>query len=358
MRVGGAGPAAAAVLQPGQEQACGQVVERAGYARDDQPPVAEVGVAEVKLPDGLGPGGVDGGQGDREAGGGREGGGCGLVYLGGLQRLDEDQGMLAVTGAAGGVAEDRAGLLAMAEQRAQGGEGLAAQAAVQEPGGGGDVGGGDLAQVDVMPGPVQQQRVDSVEVHPDGVLVAGTAAGPALAAGAQPVPDVGGHRCRQQREPFLRQGGEGRDPVVVQEAGEGEDLGGAGDAEVTAVQGRRELGPGDHVCGLVAGEHDGQRAAGLGDDPVVPAAGGGQVPGDAPGLLQGRAGDRRGGPVPLAGVQRFAGCAQLQLGPAGRRGRRGGSGPAGPAGPARCRPGGSCPPGTAASIRQRRNLRR
>ena len=133
MRVGGAGPAAAAVLQPGQEQARGQVVERAALARDDQPPVAEVDVAEMQFPDGPGPGGVDGGQRDREAGGGRDGGGCSLVYLGGLQRLDEDQGPLAVAEAAGGVAEDRAGLLAVAEQRAHGGEGLSAQAAVQRP---------------------------------------------------------------------------------------------------------------------------------------------------------------------------------------------------------------------------------
>ena len=131
VRVGGAGPAAAAVLQPGQEQAPGQVVERAGPARDDQPPAAEVDVAEMKLPDGLGPGGVHGGQGDREAGGRCDGGGRGLVYLGGLQRLDEDQGTLAVADAAGGVAEDRAGLLGVAEQRAQGGEGLPAQASGQ-----------------------------------------------------------------------------------------------------------------------------------------------------------------------------------------------------------------------------------
>ena len=234
-------------------------------------------------------------------------------------------GTLAVAEAAGGVAEDRAGLLAVAEQRAQGGEGLPAQAAVQRFGGGGDVACGDFAQVSVVSGPFQQQRVNPVEVHPDGVLVAGAAAGPALAAGAQPVPDVGGHRLRQQREPRLRQGGEGRDPVVVQEPGEGEDLGGAGDAEVPAAQGRRQLGPGDHVPGLALGEHDGQRAAGLGDDPVVPAAGAGQVRGDAPGLLQGRAGDRRGGPVALVEVQRLTGRAQLQLGPAGRGGRRGGT---------------------------------
>ena len=121
------------MLQPGQEQVCGQVIERAGPAVDDQPPAAEVGVVEVKLPDGLGPGGVDGGQCDREAGGRCDGGGGGLVYLGGLQRLDEDQGTLAVPDAAGGVAEDPAGFLAVAEQRAQGGEGLPARLPDRSP---------------------------------------------------------------------------------------------------------------------------------------------------------------------------------------------------------------------------------
>ncbi len=84
--------------------------------------------------------------------------------------------------------------------------------------------------MDVIPGPLQQQRVNPVEVHPDGVLVAGTAAGPALAASAQPVPDVGGHRRGQQREPGPA--GEGGDPVIVQEPGEIQDLSGSGDAQV------------------------------------------------------------------------------------------------------------------------------
>ena len=78
--------------------------------------------------------------------------------------------------------------------------------------------------------------MDPVEVLPDGVLVAGTAAGPALDAGAQPVPDIGGHRRWQQRQPCLDERGEGGDPVVVQEPGEAEDLGGAGDAQVPGVQ--------------------------------------------------------------------------------------------------------------------------
>ena len=91
---------------------------------------------------------------------------------------------------------------------------------MQRLGGRDDVGGRDLAQMDVLASPGQQQRVDPVEVHPDGVLVAGTAAGTTLAAGAQPVPDVGGHRRWQQREPWLCQCSEGRDPVIVQQARE------------------------------------------------------------------------------------------------------------------------------------------
>jgi hypothetical protein len=130
VQVGGAGPAVAAVLQPGQQQAAGQVVERAGLAGDGDAPVAEVGVVQVKFPDGLGPGRVDGGQGDREAVGRGDRGCCGLADFPGSQRLDDDQRSLAVADACGGVPEDPAGLLAVAKQRPQGGEGLAA------PGGG------------------------------------------------------------------------------------------------------------------------------------------------------------------------------------------------------------------------------
>src|ERR1035441_4005831 len=140
-------------------------------------------------------------------GGGGEGGGGGLVDLGGLQRLDEDQGALAVADAAGGVAEDRAGLLGVAEQRPQGGKGLAAQAAVQRLGGGGDIGGGDLAQMRVVARPLQQQG-GGVHVRAEGVLVGGGGGGPAGGGGAPRGGDVGGHRRGQQREPRPGQGGE------------------------------------------------------------------------------------------------------------------------------------------------------
>jgi len=64
VRVGGAGPPVAAAGEPGQGQVAGQVIEGAALAADDQPPVAEVDVAEVKFADGLGPGRVDSGQGE------------------------------------------------------------------------------------------------------------------------------------------------------------------------------------------------------------------------------------------------------------------------------------------------------
>ena len=65
------------------------------------------------------------------------------------------------------------------------------------------------------------------------------------------------------------------------------------------------------------GQDDGQGTAGLGDDPGVPASGGGEFGGDAPGLLQGLAGDARCGPVGFVEVPGLAGAAQLQLRPAG-----------------------------------------
>ncbi len=121
VRPGGAWPPVAAVLEPGEEQVPGQVIQRAGLAADDQPPAAGIDVGQVELADGLGPGRVDGGQGEREAGGGGDGGGPSLVYLAGLKWLEEAQGPLAVVDAAGGVAEDRAGFLAVPEQGTQGG---------------------------------------------------------------------------------------------------------------------------------------------------------------------------------------------------------------------------------------------
>jgi hypothetical protein len=62
VRVGGAGPAQVAVLEPVQQQGPGQVVERAASAGEGQSPVAEVDVLEMELADGLGASRVDGGQ--------------------------------------------------------------------------------------------------------------------------------------------------------------------------------------------------------------------------------------------------------------------------------------------------------
>ena len=118
------------------------------------------------------------------------------------------------------------------------------------------------------------------------------------------------------------------------------------------VQGWRQLGPGDHVSGLVIGEDDGQRPAGLDDDPGVPAAG------RRPGSEAMRLVCCRAGPVMLEATQwrlskcrespgaRSSSCVPAGAGPAGR----GGPAAGGP-GPGRCRRGGSCPPATAASSR-------
>lgn len=94
----------------------GQIVEWAGPAGQRHAPVAEVDIAEVQFPDGLGAGGVDGGQGEGQAAGRSDGRGGGLVDVVGGEGLDEVQGPLADADAAGGVPEYPAGLLAVAEQ--------------------------------------------------------------------------------------------------------------------------------------------------------------------------------------------------------------------------------------------------
>ena len=148
----------------------------------------------MELADGFGASRVDGGQSNREAGSRCEGCGRGLIDLVGQQRLNEVQRSPADADALGGVLEGPAGLLAVAKQGTKGSEGLIAQASSQSLSGGGDVASGDFAQVHVSLCPYQQEWVHTVEVHPDGVLVAGQAAGTALAADAQPVLDVRGHR--------------------------------------------------------------------------------------------------------------------------------------------------------------------
>src|SRR5260221_3489631 len=117
VRVGGARPPVAAVLVPAQQQAAGQVIERPDPAGNGQSPVADVDVVEVQFPDGLGPGRVHGGQREREAGGGCDGGGGGRADLAGLERLDGIQRPLAGAEAAGGGGGNPARLLAVPEQR-------------------------------------------------------------------------------------------------------------------------------------------------------------------------------------------------------------------------------------------------
>jgi hypothetical protein len=179
--------------------------------------------------------------------------------------------------------------------------------------GGQDVGGGDLTQVPVASGPVQQQRLDPVEVHPHGVLVAGAAAWTAVLTGVQPVLDVGGHRRGQCRQPGLLQMGERGDAVVVQEPGQGEDLGSAGDAQIPWLQGRRQVGPGDQADAIVLGQDDGKGPAGLEGEFGTPAADLGEFSGDASGQFQRLVGDGGGDPVTSSGQRAFAEGKELQL---------------------------------------------
>ena len=67
------------------------------------PAVAEVDVGEGEVRGWSWGGRVDGGEGEREAGGRGGGGGRGLADVPGLEWLEEDQGPLAVADAASGI---------------------------------------------------------------------------------------------------------------------------------------------------------------------------------------------------------------------------------------------------------------
>src|ERR1700678_4196622 len=113
-RADGAGPASAAVLLPGQGRLLFSPPSGSACLRCPASG-CRVDAGEVQFPDGPGPGD----QRDHEA--------CVIAARMRsikLQGLDEDQGTLGAVSAAGGVTENRPGLLAVAEQRAQGGEGL------------------------------------------------------------------------------------------------------------------------------------------------------------------------------------------------------------------------------------------
>ena len=243
----------------------------------------------------------------------------------GRQRQDHRLGPRGAADAGGGVGEDHAVLLAVPRQGPERGEGLAALVAAQRGGRRGGVAGGDLAQVTVSRGPVLQERVHAAEVDAGGVRVAGQGPGRAVLQGFQPAAGAVGDARRQRGELRLGPFGEGKDAVVVEQPGDGEDLRGAGDAQVAGPQRRIEGGPGDLLAGDVAGEHDGQRPAGLFLDAGVPAAGLAEPGGDGPGLLEGGAADRRGGPVPGMEAQGLARGRQFRLLPAGT-GRPGGAG--------------------------------
>jgi hypothetical protein len=123
----------------------GELVQRSGVTGDDQAAVAQVDVVEEQLADGLGACGVDGGQGQSEAGRWCDRGGESGADLGGLQRLHDGVVVVADADSGGGVTEDGGGLFTVSKQRPQDAEGVVSLAAVQRVCAGQDVFAGDLA---------------------------------------------------------------------------------------------------------------------------------------------------------------------------------------------------------------------
>ena len=209
-------PSLGPVLQPAEQELAGEVVEWSYATGDHEPPVADVDVVELQRPDGAQAGGMDGGQGHDEPGRRARGGGDRVGDVGWAQRLDNATVTLANLDAAGGVAEDRAVLLAGGEQRPKTDEGDAAPWPLQGGEDGEHVVAGDLAQVVVAARPHHQRRADAVEIVPARGPIAGTGARPTVVQ--HPLPgldltaDAGGQAVELALQPVL----EGGAPVIDQ----------------------------------------------------------------------------------------------------------------------------------------------
>lgn len=217
--------------------------------------VTEVDVVEQQLADVLGAGGVDGGQGDGEAG---RWCGCRTRRLGDFVVFQWKYGAVVVRSnayACGRVAEDDAVLPAVSEERPQDAERVATFVALQGIRDCEDVVTGDFPQVVVVMRPAEQDWPDPVEVAPHGVRVAGTCAWPAVVECADPVLDVAPDTRGDAVEFALEPGLERWCPVVVEQPELVEDL-----RDPTAMTDRgNQLGVADLLIAGMAGQQDDQR---------------------------------------------------------------------------------------------------
>jgi hypothetical protein len=133
------------MIEPFTEELVGQLVEGPGPAGQGEAPVPEIDVVELEVADRFGAGGVNGGQGEGEAGLGSIG--CldraGDVVV--IEGLGQAGRVLADADPGGGVLEDRAAFLAVAKQGADDAQGVVTFVAGQAVDGGEDVVAGDFA---------------------------------------------------------------------------------------------------------------------------------------------------------------------------------------------------------------------
>ncbi|MFB6989695.1 hypothetical protein [Streptomyces sp. NPDC056304] len=104
------------MVEPVQDRAAGEVVERADVAADGDAPVAQVDVVQLHGAGHLRPCRVDGGQGDDEPDIRGSGRGDGLVDVRLNESLEDAAGLPGDTDADRGVAEDLAAFLRVPEQ--------------------------------------------------------------------------------------------------------------------------------------------------------------------------------------------------------------------------------------------------
>ncbi|WP_442935201.1 hypothetical protein [Micromonospora sp. CPCC 206061] len=186
----GVGPAAAAVLEPVVQRGIGEVVQWAAVSGDRESPVAEVHVGQLHGEDVAMSGGMDGGQGDRDADVRR----CcrfdGRCDLGRGEWLRDGPFDTADGDAAGRVAEDDLVGFGPAEQRPQRVDCGEACASALGPDPVEDLVAGDLTKMLEAGRPVEQHWQQGGDVDADRLGVAGPGAATTVDEQQRPAMDV------------------------------------------------------------------------------------------------------------------------------------------------------------------------
>ncbi len=254
MPIRGVRPATAAVVEPVDEEAMGQVVERSRSTGDREPVIRKVDVVELQRTDRAEPRRMHRRQRDEQ---------LGLAGRGDLERPGDlvraerlpDRPLVRTDRhATRRVREDDAVLLRPREQRPERPERVLARVALERLGIGDDVRAADLAQVVVGRRPLTERRQRGTKVRLHDARVTRPAARSSVVEGACPLLD---RRRDARHEPAERIGQPDVKPrraVVEEHPHLGKDLDRVGDARSVLAKDLGEARHADHFAPAMLGE--------------------------------------------------------------------------------------------------------